>query len=141
MEWGSLFCGLKIEWEVVFCSIDDLYRHLSVQGYHLATKFEHTYEMMCKANSKACSIGFMAEQAKGHYWIACESTFIEEKQHSHQSTNHDKADDLRRIPGVRCTSKVKTKQHHNHEAYDRKAPSPVDGFDTFGELGLRVMHV
>ena len=141
MEWGSLFCGLKIEWEVVLCSTDDLHRHLSVQGYHLATKFEHTYEMLCKANSKTCSIGLMAEQAKGHDWIACDPTFAEDKQDSHESTNHDKADDLRRVPGVRCTSKVKTKQHHDHEAYDRKAPSPVDGFDTFGELGLRVMHV
>ena len=109
--------------------------------YHSATRFEHTYKVLCEANSKACSIGLKAEQAKGHYWIPCESTFIEEKQDRHQSTNHDKADDLRRVPGVRCTSKVKTKQHHHHDAYDRKAPSPVDGFDTFGELGLRVMHV
>lgn len=109
MERGSLFCGLKIEWEVVLCSTDNLYRHLSVEGYSLATKFEDTYEMLCKANGKARSIGLLAEQAKGYYWIACESTFIEEKQYGHQSANHDKADDLRRIPGVRCTSKVKTK--------------------------------
>ena len=36
---------------------------------------------------------------------------------------------------------VPPKQHHHHEAYDRKAPSPVDGFDTFGQLGLRTMHM
>ena len=30
MERGSLFCGLKIEWEVVVSSVDDLYHHLSI---------------------------------------------------------------------------------------------------------------
>ena len=32
MERGSLFCGLKIEWEVVIISVDDLYHHLSIQA-------------------------------------------------------------------------------------------------------------
>ena len=96
---------------------------------------------MCKANSKACSIGLLAEQAKWHYWVAYESTLIEEKQDSQQGAKHDEADDLRRVPRVCCTSKIKTKQHHHHDTYDRKAPSPVDGSDTFGQLGLRIMHV
>lgn len=30
MEWGSLFCGLEIEREIVLCSTDDLHRYLSV---------------------------------------------------------------------------------------------------------------
>ena len=80
MEWGGLFCGLKIEWEVVLCSTDNLDSHLSVEGYRVATKFEDTYKTLCKDNGKARSVGLLAEQAKGHYWIVCESTFIEEKQ-------------------------------------------------------------
>ena len=61
MEWGSLFRGLKIEWEVVLYTNENLYRYLSVHCYQVVLRVEHTYEMMCKANGKACSIGLLAE--------------------------------------------------------------------------------
>lgn len=45
MERGSLFCGLKVEWEVIVSRIDDLYHHLSIWSYH-SNKFDHTYEIL-----------------------------------------------------------------------------------------------
>lgn len=100
-----------------------------------------TYKMLCEANGKTRSIGLVAEQAKRHYRIAGKSTFVEDKQENHQRANYDKEDDLGRVPGVRCPSKVEPKEHHNHDADNGNASSPVDGFDALGEFGLGIMHV
>ena len=45
MERRSLFCGLKVEWEVVVGCVDDLYHHVSIQSYD-PNRFDYTYEVL-----------------------------------------------------------------------------------------------
>ena len=66
MEWGSrLFCGLNIEWEVILCSVNDLYRRLSVQGYSLAIKSSTHTKFCVKSMARHAALDLWRNRPRG----------------------------------------------------------------------------
>lgn len=62
--------------------------------------------MLDKNNYQTCGIGLLAEETKRHYRVACQSTFVEQEQDCHETTENHQANDLWRIPGKGGSSKV-----------------------------------
>lgn len=73
--------------------------------------------------------------------MGCDSTFVENKGKRHQATHDDETDDFGRVPRIGGSSKVETKQYHDHDADDTNTPGPVNGLDALGQLGSWVMNV
>lgn len=59
--------------------------------------------------------GALGEQCEGHQRIFRESLLAVDEEHTAQGTKDDQTDDLRRRPGKRVATKIKSQQHHESE--------------------------